>query len=68
MIPDHPIIRNMMRTGTPDGKAPTYPVCPVCGEECSMVFIDSAGDVAGCSDCLSPKDAWDCPACFPEEE
>ena len=28
-LPDHPIIRNLERTGYPDGKEPRYPHCPV---------------------------------------
>lgn len=30
---DHPVIRNMERTGFPDGKCEEWPVCPACGGE-----------------------------------
>lgn len=39
-LPDHPVIQNMERTGYPDGKEPTFPICPVCGEECEEIFRD----------------------------
>ena len=38
-LPDHPVIQNMERTGYPDGKEPTFPICPVCGEECEEIFL-----------------------------
>lgn len=39
-IPDHPIIRNMERTGYPDGKEPRRKVylCPICGLPCHTVY------------------------------
>ena len=43
-IPDHPVIRNMERTGYPEGKEPTYPHCPVCGEECDTIYKDKEHD------------------------
>lgn len=35
------------------------PVCPVCGEECSIIYISSQNsyDIAGCDKCLLPEDA-----------
>lgn len=65
-IPDHPVIRNMERTGSPDGKDPSYPVCPICGQECETIYTDSKGIIEGCEGCLTRKDAWEVPACFPE--
>ncbi len=69
-IPDHPVIRNMERTGYPDGKAPTYPRCPICGEECETVYQskENGFDIVGCDLCLKPWDAWEAPCCFPEED
>lgn len=58
-IPDHPVIRNMERTGYPDGKEPEYPICPVCGEECEIIYRDKYLDAVGCDECISTVDAWD---------
>ncbi len=66
IAPDHPVIRNMERTGYPDGKEPRYPVCPVCGEECETLYIDCSGKVFGCDECITTVDAWDIKACFPD--
>ena len=67
-IPDHPVIRNMERTGYPDGKEPTYLRCPVCGAECDTVYKDKEGDIFACDECVSTHDAWDTEECFPERE
>ncbi len=67
-IPDHPVISNMERTGTPDGKNPTYPICPACGEECVIVYKDRFGAYIGCDGCVEAKDAWKVDVCFPESE
>lgn len=54
-IPDHPVIRNLERTGWPDGKEPEYPHCPVCNEpEISKAYRQD-GDIIGCDCCLSTK-------------
>lgn len=58
-IPDHPVIRNMERTGYPDGREPEYPICPVCGEECEIIYRDKWLDIVGCDECISTVDAWD---------
>ena len=65
---DHPVIENMERTGYPDGKEPHYPVCPVCGEECDTLYTGKDGEVFACDNCVSTKDAWEAPECFPGEE
>ena len=57
-IPDHPIIRNMERTGYPDGKEPAYPHCPCCHNECATVYLYD-GEVIGCDVCLTGKDAYE---------
>lgn len=67
-IPDHPVIRNLERTGYPDGKEPAYPRCPVCGEECETIYTDRIGTCVGCDICLEAKDAWEAAECFPEKE
>lgn len=61
-IPDHPVIRNMERTGYPDGKEPEYPHCPVCGaEEIADVYVQDENSIAGCAVCVTRKDAEDVP-------
>jgi len=51
-LPDHPVIQNMERTGYPDGKEPTFPICPVCGEECEEIFRDKDLNIVGCDICI----------------
>ena len=58
VIPEHPVITHLERTGWPDGKEPDYPICPVCYEECQDVYVDKYGDVFGCDQCVTVKDAW----------
>lgn len=43
------------------------PTCPVCGDYCDTVYADIHGDIVGCSECLSMKDAWETEECFPSE-
>lgn len=63
-VPDHPVIRNMERTGYPKAKEPEYPHCPVCGAECETVFTNEDLEIIGCNECVSSKDAWEEPECF----
>ena len=67
-LPDHPVIQNMERTGYPDGKEPTFPICPVCGEECEEIFRDKDLNLGGCDIGIKPADAWAAPAGFPGKE
>lgn len=67
-IPDHPVIRNMERTGFPDGKEPATPKCPCCGEECETIYTDRYGAHIGCDICVTTKNAWEVKDCFPEED
>lgn len=62
-IPDHPIIRNLERTGYPWWGEVEYPHCPVCGEECEDVY-QANGEVLGCDECVRVCNAWEVPACF----
>lgn len=64
-VPDHPVIAAMERTGTPDGKEPAYPICPICGAECDTVYKDKHRDIFGCNFCVATEDAWEDPDCFP---
>lgn len=56
---DHPVIRNMERTGFPDGKCEEWPVCPACGGETDLFYFDVDGDLVGCDNCVTTKDAWE---------
>lgn len=58
LIPDDPVIRNMERTGYPDGKEPQQPICPVCGEECDTLYFND-GQIVGCENCIETRNAWD---------
>lgn len=58
-LPDHPVIRNMERTGYPDGKEPKWPICPVCDEETATYYKDKHGDIVGCDNCIQTADAWE---------
>lgn len=66
--PENPIVRNMERTGYPDGKEPVYPRCPVCGAECEEIYKDINFEIVGCDVCIRKADAWEAEECFPSEE
>ena len=51
--PDHPVIRNLERTGYPDGKEPTYPRCPICDAECDTIYRNKELDIVGCDVCIT---------------
>lgn len=67
-IPDHLVIRNLERTGYPDGKEPAYPHCPVCNCETDTLYLNKALAIVGCDNCIATADAWEEPQCFPEKE
>lgn len=67
-VRDHPIIENLERTGYPDGKEPTYPRCPICGEECETIYKSKDYEIVGCDCCIRTTDAWEVENCFPEKE
>lgn len=67
-IPDHPAINNCERTGWPDGHEPDYPICPLCGEECCVIYYDSDDNLVGCNECIRTKEAWEVADCFPQED
>lgn len=56
---DNPIIRNMERTGYPDGKEPQYSICPICGEECDTLYRNKYLDIVGCEECVTTIAACD---------
>ena len=47
---------------------PACPICPVCGADCETIYFSEDGAVVGCDECLSSKNAWDCPECFPGKD
>ena len=65
-LPDHPVIRNMERTGYPDGVTPEEPHCPICGKVCDTIYT-VGGEIAGCDECIRIKEALDVPECFSEK-
>lgn len=67
-ILDHPVIRNLERTGRPDGKEPPLPHCPICGGECETVYRNRAFAIVGCDNCIGGMDAWAVDDCFPAQE
>lgn len=59
-VPDHPVIRNLMQTGYPDGKEPDWPRCPVCGQECETFYYSKQHhEVMGCEICLLEQSSWE---------
>ena len=55
-IPDAPWIREAERYGYPTGPEIH---CPVCGEECTDIFLDNYRNVVGCNRCMSTVDAYE---------
>lgn len=62
MIDDDPIIKRIERTGY--GHKYREPKCPVCGEVCETVYKDVYGEILGCDQCLTARDAWDEEECL----
>lgn len=59
-IGDHPVIRNMERTGHPDGKEPEEYHCPVCNKKCESIFrYKGTGEIVGCDKCIAVVDPWE---------
>lgn len=55
-VPDAPYIREAENDGIegPD----IVPECPICGEECEMIYLDRDGNEVGCEHCIQSTDAW----------
>lgn len=49
-------------------KPEAAPLCPICGAECSTVYVGYYGDIVGCDECIGTGDAWDCDECFPGKD
>lgn len=57
---DDPIIRSLENTGlAPWQSELKQPHCPICGQECEKIYLNSDGDPAGCDECLTAYDAWE---------
>lgn len=62
-IPDAPDIAETMRTGYPNGYR--VPVCPICGQECTIVYKDASREIVGCDECLLACEADGEEDCYP---
>ena len=58
-VPDHPDIVCAERTGYPPWNDGKVPICPVCGVQCETIYKDWTGDIVGCDDCITARDAWE---------
>lgn len=67
-VPDHPVIRNLERTGYPDGQQERDPICPMCGEVCDTIYIryGCPTEILGCEGCVQECSAGEFEACFPD--
>ncbi|HWP80354.1 MAG TPA: hypothetical protein VN446_06885 [Candidatus Acidoferrum sp.] len=59
-VPDNPVVANLCRTGTPDGKEPRPPRCPWCGREADTLYIErGSNQILGCGACVKKADAYE---------
>ena len=42
----------------------SMPICPICGEECEEFYFNRDGNICGCDNCISVKNAVE----YEEEE
>ena len=35
------------------------PVCPICEEQCEELYYDRAGELVGCNNCITARDAFE---------
>lgn len=55
-LPDHPVVRNMMQTGYPDGKEPEVFRCPVCETpDAETFYFNGNREIVGCDMCLTAR-------------
>ena len=57
-LPDAPWIREAEMYGMPPYDDGPDPVCPICGKECEMIYMDQNGTEVGCEHCIRTTDAW----------
>lgn len=43
-----------------------YPRCPVCGDECIIIY-KKGNEVLGCENCITQNDSWEELACMEED-
>lgn len=55
-ILDNPIVRSCESMGYPE--EPVDILCPVCGEDCEMLYKDKYGSIVGCESCIEGIDAY----------
>ena len=58
-VPDHPVIQNMERYGTPDGKPEPEHICPICGREYTVSYKSKMrhtfNEWVGCDMCVKEE-------------
>ena len=37
---------------------PPIPTCPVCGQECDVIYVDIYDTAVGCDMCIEAKDSY----------
>lgn len=58
--PEHPIVRNLIKTGYPYGEENIeWPRCPICKEETDIYYVNEKNEIIGCEFCIKEEDAWD---------
>lgn len=55
-LPDAPWIGDTERNGMADAPEP---VCPCCGMETDLFYLDHADNIIGCANCIIAHDAYD---------
>lgn len=58
ILRDHPDVAAAQATGYPAGHKELSCICPVCGAEAEE-FLLSDGEIVGCNDCITKKDAYE---------
>ena len=59
MIADAPWIREAENWGMPPFEEMPDPVCPFCGKNCGEFYLNRAGEVVGCEECIQLANAYD---------
>lgn len=61
---EHPTITSMERWGVPYGSFSPL-ICPVCGAESDTFYVNRYGDIVGCSDCVTCREAGEIVPVYP---
>lgn len=59
MTKENPIIDSLDRTGLAPWEDDTEPICPECDCECDTLYFDKKGNLLGCENCITARDAWE---------